>query len=261
MLLDGDIRPQPWWLSAAASPAILGTHDVVTGFRWQLLRGRGPVGHLVAWIDRMGAVLILPPRFGLVWGGTVGLSRRAVARLDLPRLLDRALVDDLTIGEGVRREGLRLLPRGALTVPTPAEGGARAQLAFLRRQLQVVRICQPGFWCALMAVMHLSGAGWLLALLSLPDPAALALLLGLSGCGVVRACAHSAIGARVGAPDAPAGRAAQALIGAVPPLADGLVAALGWTMLRARRVRWRHVEYEVRGPRAVRVVARLPHAG
>jgi len=90
VLLDGDIRPQPWWLSAAASPAIEATHDVVTGFRWQLLPGRGPVGHLVAWIDRMGAVLILPPRFGLVWGGTVGLSRRVVARLDLPRLLDQA---------------------------------------------------------------------------------------------------------------------------------------------------------------------------
>jgi hypothetical protein len=47
----------------------------------------------------------------------------------------------------------------------------------------------------------------------------------------------------------------------VPPLVDGLLAALGWTMLRARRLRWRHVEYEVRGPNAVRVVARHPHAG
>lgn len=261
VLLDADIRPQPWWLSALATPAITGEYDVVTGFRWQLLRGRGFVGHLVAWIDRMGAVLVLPPRFGLVWGGSVGLSRRALAVLDPPALLDRALVDDLTIGEAAKRRGLRLLARGALTVPTPAEGGARAQWAFMRRQIQVVRICQPLFWCCLMAMSHLSVFGWLLALLALPDPAAAAVLLSLSSLGALRAVLHARIGARIGAPDAPAGLAAQMAVGAVPPLADGFLALLGWTMLRPRRVRWRQVEYEVRGPLAVRVLRRFPHGG
>ena len=190
VLLDADILPQPWWLSALASPAMTGEYHVVTGFRWQLLHGRGLVGHAVAFIDRMAAVLVLPPRFGLVWGGSVGLSRRALAVLDLPRLLDRALVDDLTIGEAAKRHGLRFLARGALVVPTPAEdGGARAQWAFLRRQIQVVRICQPGFWCCLMAMAHLSALGWLAALLSLPDPRAAAMLLGLSGFGALRAAA------------------------------------------------------------------------
>lgn len=259
VLMDGDIRPQPWWLSAAASPAIAGTHDVVTGFRWQLLEGRGPVGHMIAWIDRMGAVLILPPRFGLVWGGTVGLSRRALATLDLPRLLDRALIDDLTIGLAAKRLGLVFLPRGAITVPTPVEGSARAQLAFMRRQLQVVRIYQTRLWCVLMLVMHLSFLGWLWALASLPDPGALTLLLGISACGVVRSVCHSGIGARVGAPDPPGGRVMQAVIGALAPVTDGLIAALGWTMLRARRLRWRHVVYEIEGPNAVRVVSRQPH--
>jgi hypothetical protein len=54
---------------------------------------------------------------------------------------------------------------------------------------------------------------------------------------------------------------AQVLVGAVPPLADGFLLALGWTMLRPRRLRWRHVEYEVRGPRSVRVLRRFPHGG
>ena len=261
VLCDGDIRPQPWWLSAAASPAIDGTHDVITGFRWQTLHGRGAVGHLVAWIDRMAATLVLPPRFGLVWGGTIGLSRRALAVLDLPRLLDRALLDDLPIGAAARRAGLRLLSRGALTVPTPAEGSAPAQLRFLRRQLQLVRIHKPGGFALLMLVMHLTALGWLLALAALPDPVAFAVLVGLSGCGLVRAGAQAAIAARIGAPDPPRGRLAQALVALVPPLADGLVAALCWTMLRPRRVRWRHVEYEVLGPDRVRVVARAPHAG
>ncbi len=261
VLLDADIRPQPWWLSALATPAITGEYDVVTGFRWQLLGGRGPVGHVVAFIDRMAAVLVLPPRFGLVWGGSVGLSRRALAVLDPPALLDRALVDDLTIGKAAKRRGLRLLARGALVVPTPAEGGALAQWAFMRRQIQVVRICQPVFWCCLMVLAHLSVFGWLGAFLALPDPAAAAMLLGLSGFGAAWAVLHARLGARIGAPDAPAGLAAQMLVGAVPPLADGFLLVLGWTMLRPRRLRWRHVEYEVRGPRSVRVLRRFPHGG
>ncbi len=262
VLCDGDIRPQPWWLSAAASPAIAGTHDVVTGFRWQGLEGRGLAGHLVAWIDRAAAVLILPPRLGLVWGGTIGLSRRALAVLDLPRLLDRALVDDLTIGAAAVRAGLVLLPRGAILVPTPAEPGpARAEIAFLRRQLLVARLCRPGCFLALMLVANLSALGWLAALLLLPDPTALAVLLLLSACGLARACAAAGIGVRVGAPDTPRLRLAQALIGAVPALPDGLLAGLGWTLLRPRRLRWRHLDYAVQGPEAVRVLHRVPHAG
>jgi cellulose synthase/poly-beta-1,6-N-acetylglucosamine synthase-like glycosyltransferase len=261
LLLDADIRPQPWWLSAAASPAILGSHDVITGFRWQLLGGRGLVGHLVAWVDRMGAVLILPPRFGVIWGGTIGLSRRALAALDLPRLLDRALVDDLTIGQAAKRAGLRVLSRGAITVPTPNDGDALAQLRFMRRQLQVVRLCQPWLWLALLVVSHVAVLGWLFTLLLVPAPAAVLLLALLSACGMVRAVAHAGVAARIGVPDAPAGLAVQLLIGAIPPLADGLLAALCWTMFWTRRVRWRHVEYRVDGPEAVRVTARFPHAG
>jgi hypothetical protein len=261
VLLDGDIRPQPWWLSAAASPILAGTHDVVTGFRWQLLEGRGAVGQLVAWVDRMAAMLALPGGHGIVWGGTIGLSRRALSWLELPRLLDRALVDDAIIGRAARRRGLRLLWRGALTVPTPVEGDALAQLRFLRRQLQLVRICHPGAWVLVMAAMHLSALGWLLALAWLPDPAALLVALGLPACGLLRAWAQVGIGRRVGIVDPLAGRAAQMLVGLIPVLADGLVAVLGWTMMIPRQIRWRHVRYEVRGPHRVRVVWRAQHPG
>ena len=78
---------------------------------------------------------------------------------------------------------------------------------------------------------------------------------------MLRAVAQAGIAARIGAPDPPLGRARQVLVAALPPLGDGLLALLGWTMLRPRRLRWRHVEYEVRGAAAVRVLSRQPHAG
>lgn len=255
VLLDADIRPQRWWLSALASPVFDDTHDLVSGHRWQLLGGRGPLGHLVAWNDRNAAAMRLPTRWGLVWGGSVGLSRRALVALDLPALLDRALVDDHLIGAAARAAGLRLLVRGALTVPTPAEGGDRAQVAFYRRQLAVLRISRPWLWLAVTGAAHLSALGWLVAIVVAPP-----LAVALSATGIARALLHRAIGARVGIVDPVRGTLAQCLVGAVPPLGDGLVAALGWWNLRPRRLRWRHVTYEVRGAADVRVLTRASHA-
>jgi hypothetical protein len=52
----------------------------------------------------------------VIWGGAIGLPRKALTALDLPRLLDRPLVDDPAIGPAARRAGLRVLPRGARPV-------------------------------------------------------------------------------------------------------------------------------------------------
>ena len=125
----------------------------------------------------------------------------------------------------------------------------------------VARLCRPGCFLALMLVAHLSALGWLAALLLLPDPAAMAVLLVLSACGLARAWAAAGIGARVGVPDPPRLRLVQAMLGAVPALPDGLLAVLGWTLLRPRRLRWRHLDYALHGPEAVRVLGRVPHAG
>jgi hypothetical protein len=48
------------------------------------------------------------------------------------------------------------------------------------------------------------------------------------------------------------------LMGLLVPVTAPLVAALFWTSARTRVIRWRHVEYEVRGPDEVRVLRRHP---
>ncbi len=258
VLLDADIRPQAWWLSALATPVIEREYDAVTGYRWQLLPGRGVIGHLVAWTDRLSAVLLRPEAAGLVWGGSLALSPAALRRLDLPALLDRALSDDLAIGLALRALGFRLLTRGAILVPTPAEGNDAAQWHFMRRQCQIIRTCRPGLWGQTTQGALALLMGWATAVALLPDPAALAGLLALSAAGLLRAVCQHAMAARIGAPDEARGLLAQCLIGLLPPLADGFMAVLCLSTLRTRRIRWRHVEYEVHGPFAVQVRRRFP---
>ena len=121
VLMDADIRPQPWWLSALATPLADGYSDIVTGQRWQQVARHRLGAHLVTAIDRG---LMLLPRLAMaparvVWGGSVALSRSAAIAVDLPGLLDRTLSDDLSLAERAASAQLRVLTRGALLVASP----------------------------------------------------------------------------------------------------------------------------------------------
>jgi len=74
--------------------------------------------------------------------------------------------------------------------------------------------------------------------------------------GGARALAHDHVGRAIGVEDHGAGRLGQFAFGLLAPLSAPFTLALFWSSARARRIRWRHVEYEVLGPDEVRVLKR-----
>ncbi|MFT8245346.1 glycosyltransferase [Roseomonas sp. BN140053] len=249
VLLDADILPQPWWLSTLATPVLDGTADMVTGYRW--LRPSGSLAaHLVAWTDRSYAALPRSDRMPIAWGGSLALGPRALAGGEVERTLHRTLSDDLSLAEMAAKRKLRLLTRRILLLPTVADGSPLALLRFLARQYRIVHLYRPALWWAATLSSHavLLFWGWLL----LRHPA---WLLVPAAAGAVRWAVNDAAGRRVGAPDAPATRAAQLLLG-VTPLPELLNACICWASAWPRRVVWRHVTYHVAGPLEVRVLSR-----
>lgn len=257
VLLDADILPPETWLSWLATPALNGTADLVTGYRWHALDGAGPGRHLVAWLDRS---LAIGPRLvasGLVWGGSVAVAQAALARMDLAGALARTFSTDGAISRRAREAGLRVLTRRAVLLPTPPEGGDREAIAFKTRQLQIVHVYVPHLWRWLGQVLHAEALALpLLVLWAMGDGIAGGFLLALMAAGLARAAINDHAGRAVGVRDGGAARAAQMLIGMLAPVTAPLVAALFWTSARTRVIRWRHVEYEVRGPEEVRVLRR-----
>jgi len=261
VLLDADIRPPPWWLSALATPVLRGEADLVTGYRWPLPEGL--VGAFWAALDRGFALLPKPAAFGFVWAGSLAMSPAAVARMGLARRLAATLSDDLTIGAAATALGLRVLHRRALLLPSPAEGPPRAQLGFARRQVQMLRLYRPGWWALGAAGAVLSLAAWLAlaAQAAAGGGAALAAAGAGAAIGLLRWQGQRRVAARLGLPaDPPAAAAAQAVLAALPPLLAAYALGLFLATLRVRRIRWRHVDYAVAGPAAVSVVARRPAA-
>jgi hypothetical protein len=68
VLLDVDIVPQAWWLSALVSSLVDGVADIVTGYRWLLIEEASLAGHVLAPIDRSNALLPRAPFSSALWG-------------------------------------------------------------------------------------------------------------------------------------------------------------------------------------------------
>jgi len=241
VLLDADIRPQPWWLAVLVAPVLGGTRPCTGGYRW-VSPSPHPAAQAVAWLDRGWAVLIKPFFCGIAWGGSLALGP-PLLRL-LRASLDRALSDDLVFARRAHAAGAPVVMRGASLVPSPL--GADA-LAFWTRQLRIIRLHNAPLWWSSVATaasmlalwsLALAGTGWLLALL-------------LAG-GAVRAVCQDILARRIDAPDPPATRLWQAVC-ALTPLPDAIQA---WCLARSafgRRVTWRGITYSVARDGSARV--------
>lgn len=256
LLFDADIIPQAWWLGTMVQPLFAGHADLVTGYRWPLLNRSAPMVQILAWLDRAIATLPKFRRFGMVWGGSIAMSRAALARLDLPQVLDRTLSDDLSIGAAARRCGLNVLTRDVLLLPTPMEGSVTE---FMRRQFKIGHLYRTALFRA-TAAMHASEAlGWIaLFVLATQSRLAVATIGGLLVLRLVRWHLYQRAGRRIGAPDALFDRLCQALVALTPPVGSLAVLVLIVQSWPRRELTWRHITYIIDAPDRLRVLRRAP---
>jgi hypothetical protein len=258
VLLDADILPPSWWLSALATPVLDGSADLVNGYRWPTIAAQTLGAHLGASIERAIALLPRPRWLKIAWGGSLAISVEAMQKLETAKILSDTLSDDCTIGQHAGALGLRMLTRRALLVPTPLENGLLPLWRYARRQYQICRIYVPALWWLAFGMLSSRLVAWALLFAHLEHPPArfaLGALVAMtfSGCVV-----QSMVGRRLGFPDAPGSRLAQCGLSVFKPVVD----LFHWTAVAAasatRTVRWSHVTYGVRGPTRILVRSRVP---
>lgn len=159
VLADADILPRPRWLAQLIQPIATDRADIVSGYRWPVPTDAGAATLIGTWIDRSIASLTKAAGSRLIWGGSIALSGAAAATIDLPTVLETAITDDLALGEAARAAGLRTLFRSAVLVPTPFAHDFRSLYAFGKRQYQLVRLYNPGFWGLACAITTLNLVG------------------------------------------------------------------------------------------------------
>ncbi|MBX3568213.1 MAG: glycosyltransferase family 2 protein [Rhizobiaceae bacterium] len=261
VLMDGDIRPRPNWLSALASPIADDHSDVVTGHRWQQVAAPRLGAHLIAAVDR--AVTLLPRSMSgmasVVWGGSVGISRRAALRSGLFDSLDRTLSDDLSLSEHAASAGLRVLTRGALLVPSPNDQTISSAWHFGRRQYQIGHLYRPWLWRLALVAVNLRLVAWFVAVQHVATGGgmiwALVLLLALA---VLKQVLVGEVARRLDMPDPPEVRFFQLALGVLQPLVDLFHSSVVIASATTRRIIWGHVVYDIAGPYEINVKERRP---
>jgi hypothetical protein len=261
VLLDADIRPQPWWLAMLVAPLAAGRADLVNGYRWPVLTRFSLGTVLVAAIDRAVAILprVRPTR--PAWGGSLAFTRSALAALDLPNTIGRTLTEDLPIGERAAQSGLRVLTRRAIRPPTPLAGNFRHVWRFARRQYQLIRLYRPVLWCFAAFVVTTDLAARIVLLSNLLGwVAALPAILVLACLGSIATEIRLAIGRKLGVADGIGFRLAQHLLVWTILPAPMFHASVIWGGAITSPVVWRHVRYVVDKTGKVIDVARRPYS-
>ena len=262
VLLDADILPPPWWLSALVSPLVDDVCDVVTGYRWLIVERPSLWAHLLAAIDRSIAVLPRAPFTCAPWGGTLALSRRALEALELPITLASALADDCSIGQAAVVGNLRILTRRALLVASPLQVGLSQAWQFGRRQYQIAHLYLPQlYWLALagIAARLIAWCAILWTWLGHGRPLlAGALALLFTALSLASYAGQQMVARRLGISDPWRQALAQAGLAIAKPAVDVFHFSMLIAALYYRRVRWGHVVYRIGGPRDLKVEKRLP---
>ena len=257
VLLDADIRPQPWWLAALVAPLAAGRADLVNGYRWPVPTTLFPAAIVVAGIDRAVAVLPRLRRTRPIWGGSLAVTRRALEILDLPSTVGRTLTEDLPIGDRAAETGLRVLTRRAIRPLTPVSGGIRDLWGFGRRQYQLIRLYRRGLWCFSTFITTTDLLARIVLLSTAASSVALAAILTIAALGSIATEIRFAIGRKLGAVDGVGFRLAQHLLVWTILPAPAFHASVNWGGFVTSPVVWRHVRYAVdRAGRVIDVVRR-----
>jgi hypothetical protein len=265
VMLDADIRPQPWWLAALVAPLAAGQADIVNGYRWPAPRSVSLATTLGSSIDRAIAVLPRLERFRLLWGGSIAFTRSALDAIDMPATLAHALTEDLVIADRAAALGLRRLSRRGLRVPTPLDGDFGSLWRFARRQYQIVHIYRPRLWwfalavCTADLVARVGLVGAAIAAGHLLQPIAIVLCLVLGALGSATLELRLAIGRRIGVADSVGLRLAHhLLVWSFLPIAVFHAGAI-WGAFARSPVAWADVRYLVDRQGRVTAALRSPY--
>lgn len=271
VFLDSDAVPNQDWLGHIVAPLADEAVGAATGFRWYCAAGGLANAVRSVW-NAPSLTLMEREATRFCWGGATAMRRARFESLEIARHWESALSDDLQVTQAVKAAGLRIVFVPQALIPSHDSTSLRGFWEFARRQLVITRICAPKIWRAgLLLCTAFVGGGTIAAVLCVGaalewfGTAALAAAAGVLWALIVlltvARCALRQVAIRkvLHAPDVTWRDALADVSGA---LWAGLIhMTLFQASMAGRRIRWRHIEYELVSPTQTRVLARHALSG
>lgn len=163
---DADIRVDRDWLAKLVMPLNAGTHPISTTYRWLI-----PDANQTSWASDFASVMNASVAtmggcewWNLTWGGSMALTRESFQKLDVPKLFEGSLNDDLRLGKYARSNGESIAFVQSLLIPSPIQFDWAKLIEFTRRQYYQVRHFAPITFGVSQFVHWIYPIGWLTAL-------------------------------------------------------------------------------------------------
>jgi len=257
VLLDADITPAPWWLSAAVKPLLNKQYDIVSGYRWQMPSTNSFAEHLLTFIDRSIAITPRPPGLALLWGGTIAMPCSLAQEIVAERVLERTLSDDLSIAEYAFNKQLKILNRRILLVPSIPSTSLLTVWRFTVRQLQIIKVYRPGLWIFELIRSIFLVACWIVIFTQSDDQAhvqiALLLILFLL---LAKQLVLLNIGSYLGDSEQLKFKLYQCGLVFFRPFIDFYLFCALCVSIQSTSVKWSHITYLVLGPHSIKILSR-----
>jgi ceramide glucosyltransferase len=143
---DSDICVRRDWLSHLAYPLRQQKNGVASGYRWFVpKRNNLPTAALSAGNAKV-AQLLGNSIFNQAWGGSMAVRAKVFRELDIPKIWQTALSDDLSLSVAVKKAGLKVAFVPACMAPSFEDTTWLKAFEFVRRQFLITKVFSPGTW-------------------------------------------------------------------------------------------------------------------
>jgi len=143
---DSDACIAPNWLSHLVYPLRKPKNGAASGYRWFVPRKNNLPTLALSALNAKIAQLLGNTMFNLAWGGSMAVRTDVFRQLNLDKIWQKSLSDDLSLSSAVKKAKMRIAFVPACLVASYEQTNLRKLFEFGRRQFLITRIYAPGTW-------------------------------------------------------------------------------------------------------------------
>ena len=143
---DSDAHLHHDWLSHLVYPLRKEKQGVSSGYRWYVPLKNNFATLALSVMNAKVAQLLGPTIFNCAWGGSMAVRVDTFKELEIDKIWQKAISDDLTLSRAVKRAKRKVIFVPACLVASYEQTDWRSLFEFARRQFVITRITVPEIW-------------------------------------------------------------------------------------------------------------------
>jgi hypothetical protein len=145
-IIDSDAFAPRQWLGDLVEPLADASVGATTGFRWYFPTGGGFWSQVESAWNASGTNLMFNERYNFPWGGAMAILSQKMKDINIRRVWELALSDDLSLNAALRQHNYRTVFLPQCTVATHNQANMQSFLNWATRQVALTKAFNKRLW-------------------------------------------------------------------------------------------------------------------